>query len=559
MHSREDSMFSPDVVRRVKGVNAFASLGLKLNADVESSTKCASLKKDCFDLKTDKLSINDFSWTEEIAECPVYHPSKEEFEDPLVYVQKIAAEASKYGICKIVPPLISSIPAGVVLMNEKRGFKFTTKLQPLRLAQWDNDDKIFFFIKERYYTIREFEKMANKAASRRYCTSGCLPSKYLEREFWSEMLHGKKGTVEYGINVDGSAFSCSPEDPLSTSKWNLKTLPKLPRSALRLLGTAIQGVSEPMLYIGMLFSMFAWHVEDQYLYSINYHHCGAPKTWYGVPSFAALQLEKIVQNCIYKNEILPLEGEDGAFDILAEKTTMFPPNILLQHTVPVYKSVQMPGEFVITFPRAYHSGFSHGFNCGEAVNFAVGDWFPFGAEASTRYAKLGRIPIIPYEELLCKEAMLLFKSSSHQHNLPSDSLSLRCMKISFVCLLRSHHLARWCLKRATKSATICPKSQGTIYCFLCKRECYVAHLVCKCYDDPVCLFHEREVLNCKCGTSCRIYLRDDILEMEAAAKMFEREEEIHRKVELQLECEPYLWMQNIISSTKQKYIPYCEV
>lgn len=64
--------------------------------------------------------------------------------------------------------------------------------------------------------------MANKAASRRYCTSGCLPSKYLEREFWSEMLHGKKGTVEYGINVDGSAFSCSPEDPLSTSKWNLK-------------------------------------------------------------------------------------------------------------------------------------------------------------------------------------------------------------------------------------------------------------------------------------------------------------------------------------------------
>jgi|AraCvinosormetaG_1042628.scaffolds.fasta_scaffold05010_4 hypothetical protein len=27
-----------------------------------------------------------------------------------------------------------------------------------------------------------------------------------------------------------------------------------------------QGVTEPMLYIGMLFSMFAWHVEDHYLY-----------------------------------------------------------------------------------------------------------------------------------------------------------------------------------------------------------------------------------------------------------------------------------------------------
>ena len=28
----------------------------------------------------------------------------------------------------------------------------------------------------------------------------------------------------------------------------------------------LQGVTEPMLYIGMLFSMFAWHVEDHYFY-----------------------------------------------------------------------------------------------------------------------------------------------------------------------------------------------------------------------------------------------------------------------------------------------------
>ncbi|KAF3577003.1 hypothetical protein DY000_02028598 [Brassica cretica] len=49
--------------------------------------------------------------------------------------------------------------------------------------------------------------------------------------------------------------------------------------------------------------------------------------------------------------------------------------------MPVYKAVQRPGEFIVTFPMAYHAGFSHGFNCGEAVNFAMGDWFPFGAIA----------------------------------------------------------------------------------------------------------------------------------------------------------------------------------
>lgn len=63
---------------------------------------------------------------------------------------------------------------------------------------------------------------------------------------------------------------------------------------------------------------------------------------------------------MYTRDILSTDGEDGAFDVLLGKTTLFPPNILLERNVPVYKAVQKPGEFVITFPRAYHAGFSHG-------------------------------------------------------------------------------------------------------------------------------------------------------------------------------------------------------
>ena len=41
-------------------------------------------------------------------------------------------------------------------------------------------------------------------------------------------------------------------------------------------------MSTPMLYIGMVSATFAWHVEDHYLYSINYQHQGAAKTWYSL-------------------------------------------------------------------------------------------------------------------------------------------------------------------------------------------------------------------------------------------------------------------------------------
>uniref|UniRef100_M0ZU85 Jumonji domain protein n=1 Tax=Solanum tuberosum TaxID=4113 RepID=M0ZU85_SOLTU len=412
-----------------------------------------------------QISMDEFDWTDTIKECLVYRPSKEEFEDPLVYVQKIAPEASKYGICKIVSPLGSSAPAGVVLMKEQKRFKFTTKLQPLRLAEWNNNDKITFFTRGRNYTIRDFEIMANKATARRYCISGCLPPAYVEKEFWKEMTLAKTGMVEYGINIDGSAFSStSTDDPLGCSKWNFKILPRLQRSALRLLLNEIPVV-------------------------INYHHCGAAKTWYGVPGHEALQFENFIRHRVYNEEILSENGVNGVFNILQERTTMVSPKILLQYGVPVYKAVQMPGEFVITFPRAYHSGFSHGFNCGEAVNFAIGEWFPFGAAASERYALLGKVPIIPYEELLCAEAMLLSKSSAHRPYCTADLIDVRCVMTAFSCLLRSYHRARWCLEKLKTSLRMCSKPRESFNCILCKRLCYVAYLECECYADPICLFH----------------------------------------------------------------------
>ncbi|KAM7272491.1 hypothetical protein ACFE04_027154 [Oxalis oulophora] len=438
--------------------------------------------------KGDGYNFSGLEWTEKIPECPVYYPSKKEFANPFSYLQKISPEASKYGICKIVSPLEALNPAANVLTKEKQGFNFHTYVQPLRLAKWDKNDQATFFKGERKYSYKSFKKMADEAFIGRFSHSQDLSLEYLEKVFWYEMFLRKKGTsVEYAVNVEGSAFSRAPDDPLGKSKWNLKTFPKMPKSTLRLLEYPIPGITDPMLYIGMLFSMFAWHVEDHYLYSMNYHHAGAPKTWYGVPGDALLQFEKVVLDNVYSHNILSINNEDGASKLLEQKTTMFPPNILLQNNVPVYKAHQRPGEFVVTFPRAYHAGFNNGFGCGEAVNFATDDWFPFGSEAAKRYARLQQSPILPFEELLCKEMIRRLKK-------PAELFSSCPIEVSFQNHLNQINSALWKFKKSRAWFNYSPRSQGSILCSLCKRDCYLGFVECSKCCRSNCLFHGVEIL-----------------------------------------------------------------
>uniref|UniRef100_A0A7N1A3H3 Lysine-specific demethylase JMJ706-like n=1 Tax=Kalanchoe fedtschenkoi TaxID=63787 RepID=A0A7N1A3H3_KALFE len=543
------------------GVDPLSSISDK---DIHSQTSGVSNKKKLSSTsKMHDFKKDHIQWTERIPECPVYCPTKEDFEDPLIFLQKIATEASKYGMCKIVSPLSASVPAGVVLMKEKAGFKFTTRVQPFRLAEWNHNDKITFFMSGRKYSFRDFEKMANKIFTNKYGSAACLPATYMEKEFWDEIASGKTESVEYASDVDGSAFSTSPNCELGKSKWNLKKISGLDRSLLRLLGTTIPGVTDPMLYIGMRFSMFAWHVEDHYLSSVNYHHCGAPKTWYGVPGDAAIEFERVVGEHVYGNDILSVDGEEGAFEVLSGKTTIFPPKILLEHGVPVCKTVQKPGEFIITFPRAYHAGFSHGFNCAEAVNFATNDWFPEGAIARKCYARLGRWPLLPYEELLCKESMHVGRSFETKDlgTVLAYTTSHRSTMVSFVELMRFQHRARWLLMKSKLCIGIAPHIYGTVFCSICKRDCYIAYLNCICLYHPVCLHHDLGSVALPCGDHFTLFIREDIQQMEAVAQNFEHQDiKLHHSEQLLERATDHV---NLVETSMFEaggtYVPYCEI
>lgn len=82
---------------------------------------------------------------------------------------------------------------------------------------------------------------------------------------------------------------------LSNSPWNLQVIARSSGSITRFMPDDIPGVTSPMVYIGMLFSWFAWHVEDHELHSLNFLHAGSSKTWYSVPGDYAVAFEEVIR------------------------------------------------------------------------------------------------------------------------------------------------------------------------------------------------------------------------------------------------------------------------
>lgn len=184
----------------------------------------------------------------------------------------------------------------------------------------------------------------------------------LERTYWKTLTYAPP---LYGADMPGTLFDDR------TKAWNLGKLENL----LDVLGTKIPGVNTAYLYLGMWKATFAWHLEDVDLYSINYNHFGAPKQWYAIAQGDAEAFEDAMKT------VFPIDAK-ACDQFLRHKTFLISPSHLLQtHHVRVNKIVHHPGEFIITFPRGYHSGYNLGYNCAEAVNFALESWLPLARVA----------------------------------------------------------------------------------------------------------------------------------------------------------------------------------
>ncbi|KAJ1969572.1 hypothetical protein IWQ62_000535 [Dispira parvispora] len=357
------------------------------------------------------------------------------------------------------------------------------------------------------YSLHSFQQKCNNFKRRWFAsyfegTDGAdlvedrVPEQVTEAEFWRLVQSPYEDVeVEYGADLHsmqhGSGFPTkerNPLDPYSLDPWNLNIIPILPDSLFSFIKSDISGMMNPWLYVGMCFSTFCWHNEDHYTYSINYMHWGDTKTWYGIPGAHAERFEDTMRQAV--PELFEQQP-----DLLFQLVTMLSPGTLVENGVDVYALDQRPGQFVVTFPKAYHAGFNHGFNFAEAVNFATPDWISFGEDSVVRYQAYHRLPVFSHDELLVAIATT------------RPSIEVAEWLLPFLKRMVDRELAeRNRVRHAGQSVgrEICEEKdygEDEYKCTVCKAFSYLSAVVCSCTTQIACLRHATEL--CACPASAR--------------------------------------------------------
>ncbi|CAM0957207.1 unnamed protein product [Alopecurus aequalis] len=515
----------------------------------------------------------DESHRPEIDDAPVFTPTEEEFQDAIGYIMSIQPQVEKYGICRIVPPSSWRPPCPLKEKSFWDSTEFNTRVQQVDKLQnreptkkksqpqvqkkrkrrkklrfgmsnrrpsanasgrADSDEK-FGFQSGSDFTLEEFQKYADEFKQQYFGMKGVdeisLSEIKKRKEIWRPSVAEIEGEywrivvcpddeveVDYGADLDtatfGSGFTKLPlldsnkQDPSGISGWNLNKLRRLPGSVLSFETEDISGVVVPWLYVGMCFSSFCWHVEDHFLYSLNYMHFGEHKVWYGVPGDNAVKLEEAMR----RN--LPRLFEEQP-DLLHELVTQLSPSVLKSEGMPVYRVVQNPGEFVLTLPRAYHSGFNCGFNCAEAVNVAPVDWLPHGQCAVELYRDQRRKTSISHDKLLLKTAQEALRQLWMKlHNSKSDQTYVWLDTCGINGMLKSAIQTRVKMEGAAREANAllqCKKMDQDYdstdrECFSCFYDLHLSAVSCQCAPNRfACLNHANLLCSCELDRKFVLY------------------------------------------------------
>ena len=109
--------------------------------------------------------------------------------------------------------------------------------------------------------------------------------KKVEVEYAADLSSFRFGSAFPSINSKGKKRNDMDDENYETAashNFNLNVINRTKDSLFQMIKNSkdsISGITTPWVYLGMLFANFCWHVEDNYMYSLNYMHKGAAKTW----------------------------------------------------------------------------------------------------------------------------------------------------------------------------------------------------------------------------------------------------------------------------------------
>ena len=293
---------------------------------------------------------------------PAFHPSPCQFSDFHLFISRILPVLSLTGLCKVVPPACY-VPNAAHYADIPASFTIHTPIVQKVLTGRPGEHQVLAEAQPSC-SVRSFAARAARVEEQRSARekqwAAANDYEQLEAAYWKNI--GFSSPV-YGADSPGSLFDAG-------AAWNMRRL----HSLLDIVGDSIGGVTAPMLYFGEWKATFGWHVEDMNLFSINFLHFGHPKQWYAVPPAYAERFESTVSS------LMPALSRSCP-SFLRHKQILVKPSRLQSHGVRVLSAVQHEGEFMLTYPLAYHQGYNLGFNCAESVNFATEGWLEWGDRA----------------------------------------------------------------------------------------------------------------------------------------------------------------------------------
>ncbi|CBZ54889.1 hypothetical protein NCLIV_053150 [Neospora caninum Liverpool] len=359
--------------------------------------------------------------------------------NPIAVFEKLEQYGREFGAVKIVPPDGWQPPFSLdgLLTDElefhvrvqdvhtlMQGQKFRHPPQPMRASELQKLDRE---MKERLFGC---DDPAVSSIEAFYWQSVESSNPEITVHYAADLKTNEVGSGFPTTAVRDSTVKSAPEGEnkasvYATHPWNLTRLAREHGSLLASYHRDVAGVTSPWLYIGMVFSTFCWHTEDNYFAACNYHHWGSPKIWYLIPPSRAPSVERLLQSY--------LSEKDPEY-VLHSLTVQLPPSLFVENRIPIYRAEQKTNEFLMLWPRTFHAGFNTGFNCNEACNFAPASWLPWGRKSVSSYRNV-RSTCIPFHQLLLRA------TSESSHTTLSAS-QLLCLLRALLELLHEEFAAR---------------------------------------------------------------------------------------------------------------------